>query len=281
MNSFGVRVIKKLGWLKSINTTVKKLFNGKSVTIPLINGLGYENLSTSEDWMYVVLSKLLPLFKGAFIDIGVNVGQTLIKLKTVNRDIEWIGFEPNPKCIYYSLELIRSNDFQNCRLIPVGIFNRDDILELEFYSDSDTDPSASVIQNFRPDEKVFERIIIPVTTFEKANSALHIDGVAVIKIDVEGAEPEVLESLQSVINQYRPLLMMEILPCYTSNNDQRIKRQQSIEAILFGLSYKIFRIVKRNLREFVKFESIESIGIHDNLDMCEYVMVPLEIADKI
>jgi FkbM family methyltransferase len=281
MNSFGVRVIKKLGWLKSINTTVKKLFNGKRVYIPLINGLGYENLSTSEDWMYVVLSKLLPLFKGAFIDIGVNVGQTLIKLKTVNRDIEWIGFEPNPKCIYYSLELIRSNDFQNCRLIPVGIFNRDDILELEFYSDSDTDPSASVIQNFRPDEKVFERIIIPVTTFEKANAALHINGVAVIKIDVEGAEPEVLESLQSVINQYRPLLMMEILPCYTSNNDQRIKRQQSIEAILFGLSYKIFRIVKRNLREFVKFESIESIGIHDNLDMCEYVMVPLEIADKI
>ena len=281
MNSFGVRVIKKLGWLKSINTTVKKLFNGKRVYIPLINGLGYENLSTSEDWMYVVLGKLLPLFKGAFIDIGVNVGQTLIKLKTVNRDIEWIGFEPNPKCIYYSSELIRSNDFQNCRLIPVGIFNRDDILELEFYSDSDTDPSASLIRNFRPDEKVFERIIIPVTTFEKANSLLHLSGVAVIKIDVEGAEPEVLESLQSVINQYRPLLMMEILPCYTSNNDQRIKRQQSIEAILFGLSYKIFRIVKLNLREFVKFESIESIGIHDNLDMCEYVMVPLEIADKI
>src|ERR1700731_1128677 len=105
MNSFGVRVIKKLGCLKSINTTVKKLFNGKPVTIPLINGLGYENLSTSEDWMYVVLSKLLPLFKGAFIDIGVNVGHILIKLKTVNRDIEWIGFEPNPKCIYYSLEL--------------------------------------------------------------------------------------------------------------------------------------------------------------------------------
>lgn len=281
MNSFGVRVIKKLGWLKSINTTVKKLFNGKPVFIPLINGLGYDNLSISEDWMYVVLNKLLPLFKGAFIDIGVNVGQTLIKLKTVNKDIEWIGFEPNPKCAYYVLQLIKSNDFQNCRLVPVGIFNRDDILELEFYSDSDTDPSASLIQNFRPGEKVFERIIIPVTTFEKANSLLRLSAIAVIKIDVEGAEPEVLNSLQTVINQYRPLLMMEILPCYTTDNEHRIKRQQSIEAILSGLSYKIFRIVKRNLREFQQFESIESIGIHDNLDMCEYVMVPEELADKI
>jgi FkbM family methyltransferase len=281
MNSFGVRVIKKLGWLKSINTTVKKLFNGKPVFIPLINGLGYDNLSISEDWMYVVLNKLLPLFNGAFIDIGVNVGQTLIKLKTVNKDIEWIGFEPNPKCTYYALQLIKSNDFQNCRLVPVGIFNRDDILELEFYSDSDTDPSASLIQNFRPGEKVFDRIIIPVTTFEKANSLLRLSAVAVIKIDVEGAEPEVLNSLQSVINQYRPLLMMEILPCYTTDNEHRIKRQQSIEAILRGLSYKIFRIVKRNLREFEQFESIESIGIHDNLDMCEYVMVPVELADKI
>ena len=78
-----------------------------------------------------------------------------------------------------------------------------------------------------------------------------------------------------------PFLMMEILPCYTTDNEQRLKRQQSIEGLLNELSYRIFRIIKSDGSHFVKFESIENIGIHGDMEMCEYVMAPKEIEDKI
>jgi FkbM family methyltransferase len=276
-----VKIIHKLGRLRSINTSVRKTFNRKQIVIPLISGLGYDNLSISETWMYELLNILLPLKKGTFIDIGVNVGQTLIKLRSVNPDIEWVGFEPNPKCVFYTLELIKVNHFQNCRLLPVGIFDREDILELEFYSKIDSDPSASVIRNFRPDQKVYERIFIPVCSFEKANSLLDLKQIAIIKIDVEGAELEVLNSLQITIREQRPLLMIEILPCYSVENEQRIMRQEKIEKLLFGFNYKFFRVSIPDGTNFEKLEPIDRIGFNDDLKRCEYVMVPEELVGLI
>jgi FkbM family methyltransferase len=281
MNLLPVKFFYKLGYLKSINTSVRRSFNGETIIIPLINGLGYGNLYISEVWMYELLKILLPLRKGAFIDIGVNLGQTLIKLRSVDREREWVGFEPNPKCVSYAMQLIKANHFQNCRLLPVGIFDGEEIFELDFYSDAESDPSASMIRNFRPDEKVFERIFIPAFSFDKVNQLLDLKQIAIIKIDVEGAEWEVLNSMQNAIRKHRPILMMEILPCYNLANEPRIMRQQKIEVLLSELSYKLFRVFKPDWKKFVKLESIEKIGIHDNMNMCEYVMVPVEIADMI
>jgi FkbM family methyltransferase len=256
-------------------------FNGETIIIPLINGLGYGNLYISEVWMYELLKILLPLRKGTFIDIGVNLGQTLIKLRSVDRDMEWVGFEPNPKCVYYVMQLIKANHFQNCRLLPIGIFDGEEIFELELYSDAESDPSASMIRNFRPGEKVFERMFIPAFSFEKVNQLLKLKQIAIIKIDVEGAEWEVLNSLQSAIRSHRPIIMMEILPCYNIANEQRVMRQEKIEILLSDLNYKLFRVFKPNWIKFEKLEPIEKIGIHDDMNKCEYVMVPAEIADRI
>ena len=235
----------------------------------------------SEPWMFDLLQKLLPLRKGVFIDIGVNTGQTLIKLKAVQDDREWVGFEPNPKCVYYVSELIKANQFRHCRLIPVGIFSREAILELEFYSDSDTDQAASVIENFRPGEKVFERVFIPVSSFERVNLLLGLQEIGIIKIDVEGAETEVMDSLRDALRKLRPLVMMEILPCYTSDNETRIGRQSQIEEMLRLLEYRIFRVMKPDGIKLEGLAPIAEIGIHGDLNMCEYVMAPAEIAGSI
>ena len=53
-----------------------------------------------------MLENLLKKKNGAYLDIGVNIGQTLMKLKSVNPKIEYIGFEPNATCVHYVNKLI-------------------------------------------------------------------------------------------------------------------------------------------------------------------------------
>ena len=53
--------------------------------------------------MIDILKIVLPIENKKFIDVGVNIGQTLLKLKSVSSEIDYIGFEPNPICVNLSL----------------------------------------------------------------------------------------------------------------------------------------------------------------------------------
>lgn len=245
------------------------------MSIPLINGMGYDNLHISEIWMCELLKKILPYKPGVFIDVGVNVGQTLMKLRVVDSSKEYIGFEPNPRCVYYSEAVIKENNFKNCKLIPVGLLDKDTVLELNLYSFTDTDQEASLIPGFRPDSRVYSKIYVPVFRFETLSEQLNIGEIGVIKIDVEGAELEVLQSLQNTIREKRPIVLMEILPCYNNENTQRLNRQLQLESILKSSGYRIVRIIKSKDGNSVEsFHELKSIGVHSNRDWCEYILIP-------
>ena len=63
--------------------------------VPLAKGIGLANIMLEEKWMQKILSFILPQIKDdCFIDVGVNVGQTLLKVKSINFNINYIGFEP-------------------------------------------------------------------------------------------------------------------------------------------------------------------------------------------
>jgi FkbM family methyltransferase len=278
MTFFLARVLNKLGLIKNVNLIVARSLNNKKVQIPVINGLGYDNLYAAELWIDTVIEKLLSKKKGAFIDVGVNVGQTLLKLRGIDPAVDYIGFEPNPSCIYYAESLIRANAFLNCRIVPVGLLDKDTVLQLGL--NSETDPAASVVENFRPGQKISRKIYVPVNRFDTVDEKLQIGAISIIKIDVEGAELEVLQGLVDTIKSKRPSVIMEILPCYTSENVMRIKRQEQVERIFDSLNYKMFRI-KKNGRVFEKLEPIEAIGIHGDIAMSDYVFVPGESSGEI
>ena len=281
MHYYLAKVLNRLGFLKKVNTTVARRINGMTIHVPLVSGMGYDNLHISEVWMCQLLERIISIKRGAFVDVGVNLGQTLVKLRTVDPTMEYLGFEPNPKCIYYCNALIEANNFKHCRLVPVGLFNEDTVLELNLYSEGGIDSAASVINNFRPDQRVYQKIYVPVSRFDTVNHVLGITSMGFIKIDVEGAELEVLESLQTSIGLHRPILLMEILPCYTKENTFRIHRQEKIEAILKQLDYRIIRIHKKENISIENMETLQSIGIHGNMEWCDYVLSPSELTDRI
>lgn len=154
MNSIFIRALKKFKLLKFLNLNGTINCNNKSFTIPILQEVGFSNLYLSEPWMTDLLKIVLPIDRNQFVDIGVNIGQTMIKLKSVSTDIEYIGFEPNPKCVNYVYQLIKKNHFENITILPVGVSNQTVIGILNFFYSSVTDSSASIIEEFRPEQKI-------------------------------------------------------------------------------------------------------------------------------
>lgn len=273
---FLVRVLNKLGLLKYVNLTIQHQqgTNGKRINVPIIQSFGRENLYLSELWMGQLIEKLFVLKSGIFIDVGVNVGQTLIKLKSRFPEAVYIGFEPNPACVFYAKELVRHNEFKDTLIVPVGLAEKNELLSLYFYADGDLDSSASIIENFRP-EKVYRKEFVPCFDFKSIGFVLGNKQVSIIKIDVEGAELAVLKSLDELIAKERPFILIEVLPVYSLDNKPRMERQQAIESMLKELNYAILRVNKKS-EQLSGFEKLNEFGLTKEVALSDYVFCPIE-----
>jgi tRNA G46 methylase TrmB len=88
---------------------VRASIGHRIITFPLnrIQGLG--RLRWKHSWMTDVLEHLVGIKPGTFVDIGANIGQTLLSLQATHPEVGYIGFEPNVRCAAYLDDLIKSN----------------------------------------------------------------------------------------------------------------------------------------------------------------------------
>jgi len=249
---------------------------GLSFKVPFIQGFRCEH---TEIWMTDLLSRLMRETNGAFVDVGVNLGQTLVKVKAIDRLRAYVGFEPNPLCVSYARQLIDMNQLRHCTIVPVGLFTADEVLRLDLFG-ADMDSAASVIQDFRPNDQVRGSMLVPVFRFESVSRHLDLSSVGIVKIDVEGAELEVIQSLQRLLRQQRPFILFEVLPVYVEEIAERKKRQDELERLLQLESFTIFRIKKTLRDNYAGLERIKSIGVHGDIRQCDYLAIPNEQAES-
>lgn len=277
-----INALNKFGVFGKFNFTLTKVVNKQSFKIPVIRKLGLANINISEPWMIQLLEKILADRKDkAYIDVGVNLGQTLIKLKSVNPSIAYYGFEPNPNCIFYTSELVKLNNFKQVTLFPVGISSETSVYELSFFAEDDADSTASVIKNFRKDQKVFRKEYVACFNASEILNKYNIPSIGIIKIDVEGAEKEVIDGFKDRIISDQPIIQLEILPVYNENNKERLIRQKAMEDFFKQINYTVFRIHTDEHNRLAGLEEIQTIGIHSNLKWCEYLVVPASIKGEI
>jgi FkbM family methyltransferase len=271
-----LRLLFKLRILKFLNLTWSANRHGKTFNIPLIAATGFEFFfSDKETWMLVILKIMNELTggQGTFVDVGANVGQTLLKVKSLDNDWEYIGFEPNPNCLQYLFNLAKANRFSNAQFLPFGLSDRLAIGNLSLFNESPVDSSASVVAGFRSN---------PITSFAVPLMAgdempnLFQDKVAVIKIDVEGGELEVLKGLRSIIERDRPFVLCEVLPVYGNATDLRLGRQLKLEQILREVSY-----VKLQVHPDGSLSYCEEIGIHNSIENVNYLLCPESTYDVV
>ncbi len=267
-------IVRRLGRLVNFERS-RRIGRAEFVT-PVLGGVAVP--CEGEGWMLPLLERLVPRFPGTFVDVGVNLGQTLLKLRAVDPSRAYVGFEPNPACVVYVAALVRANDLRSCTVVPCGIFSEDGIVMLDRFSAREHDAAASVVVNHRPGERVIARVPVVVARWATIVRAIGVERIGVVKVDVEGAEAEVLEEMAPVLERDRPAVLVEVLPAYRADNHARLGRQRRVEAVLQKAAYQLYRVAKDG-PDRVGLEPLVEIGVHGDLARCDYLALPRERAE--
>ena len=214
----------KLGLLKKswrlsgiMNIEVQATLNNKRFIVPIDHRFGFwfvdnDYLKSRFLDIAAILAVTLGHRKGTVIDIGTNIGLFLYLVTAFDKSRRYIGFEPNILAAAYLQRFIDRNKLQNHNVIPMGLSDQTAVLDLML--SYEVDVSATVIPNIRTkDQYSFSRKVL-VNTGDSVLPRLLEDSedIALVKIDVEGAEKEVLSGLEATVNRYRPVIIFEVLP---------------------------------------------------------------------
>lgn len=279
------QTLKRL--LRPFNLVMPVAAYGSKFKVPLMRGVGASHRQGSEAWMVDALQRLFKLSgQAGLIDVGVNIGQTLLKAKSIDTGCRYVGFEPNPFCIQFVNELIELNHFERCQLLPVALSDKPGLVD--FMAESDADSAASMVSDLRTGKKPVRKQFIPTLVFDEIASQLDVNGISVVKIDVEGAELEVLLGMNEFLRRCRPLVTCEVLHAHSAAQlDLMRGRNLNLMALLDRSTYKAFRIRKNSgqtatagLEVMTSFPD-DVFNFRTSPAVCDYLFVPQERANEV
>lgn len=271
-----VGLLKRI--VRRFNFSIPVTRNHTRFRIPLIRQMGTQNIRNTEPWMTEMLSKLLPdLQDEAFVDIGANLGQTLLKLKSVSSRIDYYGFEPNPACCYYLEQLIAVNHFDKTVVFPVAIAEEIGVASLYIHHSTDTaGSSASLLKDFKNEEVSFQKMI-PVFNLTFFRDRYFGDKqVGILKIDVEGAELETLKGSQQTIVRDQPIIICELLPPINEVvRSETLERKRQIQQLLEGVGYRMWKVMKEPAGSIAGIREIADLALETvSSNGWDYLFIP-------
>ncbi len=254
----------------------KANYFGLELNVPILHGLGAGFLVPDDKWMSDCLSVFLQKKEGTVVDIGVNIGLYMVKLKALDQERSYIGFEPNAVCNYYTQELIRANNFKNVRILPFALSDKKELRTFYIRRKADKMGSLNDYARFgETDKYAFDLFTFPADEFFEM---LAPEALCAFKIDVEGSELEVLRGLVSTIKKFKPYIFCEIWqlpeeahPTYS----EKLERLKLIRELMQGVNYKILGVSSKNPSDIKILDTLESF---DRSHRRDYVLVHEEEA---
>ncbi|MBL4862663.1 MAG: FkbM family methyltransferase [Crocinitomicaceae bacterium] len=142
-----------------------------------------------------------------FIDIGANIGSySLIASKLVGEHGKVHAFEPIEDVYNRLLFNVQLYDLENVTTCKKAIYETKDLLK--FFVSSHENLGMSSIFHHDTESGHMERV--EAISLDEYVSALNIEKINLIKIDIEGAELFALKGMQNTIKKFRPIIVMEI-----------------------------------------------------------------------
>lgn len=176
-----------------------------------------------------------------FVDVGANVGQTMLEVFYGNPSIEYYGFEPNPQA-FVCLQDLASSIQINSNLFPwaCGI----DSEPARIYSSSIEDCSATLLSEIRPDTYYgLNPAHIASYPLDISLKPYQLGSCFIMKVDVEGFENEVLAGAQQLLQAKRPFILCEVLHAHRDSEvGLNNARKTLLEDFLKKMEYSIFQI---------------------------------------
>lgn len=184
-----------------------------------------------EPHLRIALGRALKARSGPFIDVGANLGQTLVKLLSLEPGRVYLGFEPQIAACFFITRFLADNGLSHMKVLPVGLADENRVMTLYGRGESDTMASIAPEEN---EAAGLDQTLIQVRTGDEALSEAGIVNPAIIKIDVEGAEMAVLRGLAKTVAAARPIVFFEMLPNFTGHERRLLpedkRRERNIRA---------------------------------------------------
>jgi len=189
-------------------------------------------------------------YRRVFIDIGTNLGTYSIPASKVYKTV--YSYEPNNSLA----RLLRASNIKNINVREIALSNYKGEAKLDIPHDQNNNPQpaqASIVK-----KGVGNGEIVRVTTLDSEK----IDNVDVIKIDVEGAEFDVLSGAQNLIEKNKPVLIIEL----EERHHQGRKLADMLEEVMnygylpFSLSNNSKKISLGNRKGGVDVEILKNIN---------------------
>jgi FkbM family methyltransferase len=183
-----------------------------------------------------------------YVDVGANLGQVLAEAVRVSPHGEHIAFEPIPRVAAELAERFPSVD---CRRLAVGAAAGEaefcHFRKLEGWSGLRRSPEIS---DERGDP---EYITVTVSTLDA-----ELDGrdPRVVKIDVEGAELEVLEGGRALLERTRPLVVFEHVAAAAALYGSR---SEAIWDLFAELGYEVLTVTGDGPLSRERFAAAETV----------------------
>lgn len=191
---------------ESSGTIISHRIDGKIVSFFISNSMDYVQSFLMRGDFYErdeldLIKRLSPPGK-VFVDVGANIGNHSIFVSKFCSPSEVIVFEPNPKAIEILRINLALNGCTNVNLAYLGLaLSSESNFADVFYPISNNMGQAQML---KADHGVIK--CLPGDLF------LRHKPVGFIKIDVEGAEFDVLKGIEETVEVWRPGILIEVWP---------------------------------------------------------------------
>lgn len=181
------------------------------------------------------------------LDIGANIGETTLHFARLASNGIVFGFEPVPYVFDFFQNNVRLNNVDNIIAQNIALSNKDEVL---FFQDTPNKNSSGITLN---KNEVENSAKVLATTLDSLDAKQAFKKIDLIKIDVEGFEPFVLEGASNSILKYRPKMYVEI------NHDHLQRNNFSNTDLLFiiqNLGYDLFIVNGKNINSITNLNEI-------------------------
>ena len=158
------------------------------------------------------------------IDCGANIGISLIYLKMVLPQSKIIAFEPDPFLFDYLTRNIKANHLTDIEVLNKAVWSEE--TRLGFYQEKSDSGRLNIDSNM----EISNSALIQVETCLLSNYIT--DKVDFLKIDIEGAEWEVIQEIEKKIKSVKRVFI---------ESHSFINKEQDLHKILNLLSKNDFR----------------------------------------
>jgi FkbM family methyltransferase len=181
-----------------------------------------------------ILEKIFSIKKLLFVDCGANYGFYSLFVASLSKSNKIFSYEASKEVFNSLKENILLNNFQNIESRNLAVASEKG-KKLNINQSINDWENSIVHQDF---VKKNTQEVITTNLDEELNDINMNDFLCVIKIDVEGAELEVMQGSKSIINNYKPLIIIE----FSIYNLKNIEDQNKMKNFLLNSNYSIFDV---------------------------------------